>query len=91
MGSRNLGSRDLATQGVNRNATVNRSSRVHRDGRRHASNRHHRHHRHHRHFVGGGWWFPGYYDDYDSCYQYAWTESGYRYVNVCGPDYYGYY
>lgn len=59
-----------------------------------AWNHHHRHHR--RHVRGGGfWWFPDYaygdYAGYDTCYQYVWTQFGYRYVNTCGPDYYGAY
>lgn len=96
LASRGSNGRDFNTRSVNRSAMVNsssRSSRFDREGRRHAHDGNHRHHRHHRHVVAGGWWFPGYYDDYaySGCYQYSWTPFGYRYVNVCEPGYYGAY
>lgn len=79
--NRNMNSRHHTRSNVN-TARVNRQAAV--------SGRHHRHHRHHR---GGGWWNPGYavygdYAGYDTCYRYAWTPRGYRYVNTCASDYY---
>lgn len=79
--NRNVNSPRLARSNVN-TARVNRQAAV--------NGRHHHHHRrHHR----GGRWYPGYafygdYAGYDTCYRYAWTARGYRYVNTCAPDYY---
>lgn len=79
--NRGVNTRSLARSNVN-TARVNRQAAV--DGRHH-----HHHRRHHR----GGRWYPGYafygdYAGYDTCYRYAWTARGYRYVNTCAPDYY---
>lgn len=77
------------------NRSVNRADRRVTNQRIASNDRgRHRHHRHHRHFSGV-WWGPGYYYDdyaaYDGCYQWVWTNFGYRYVDTCGTDYYGVY
>ncbi len=89
--TRNIGNRALVNRNVVINRNVNRNFAVSRNfNNRFAFND--RHHRHHNHFFYPGFFYGDSYASYDSCYQYAWTPYGYRYVNVCGPNYYyGYY
>jgi hypothetical protein len=84
-----------ANDGALRSRSVNRIDRRVANQRIASNDRHrHRHHRHHRHFSGV-WWGPTYYYDdyaaYDGCYQWVWTNFGYRYVDTCSTDYYGVY
>jgi hypothetical protein len=92
--NRNFSRNVNVNRNFNRNVNVNRNFNRNVNVNRFASNdfRHHRHHR--RHFRDNVFFDVVIGDDYaayDSCYQYIWTRYGYRYVNVCAPDYYYYY
>ncbi len=82
---------------INRNVNVNRNINRNVNINRFASSDFRHHHRHHRHHFRDNVFFDVVIGDtydyaaYDSCYQYIWTRYGYRYVNVCAPDYPYYY
>jgi hypothetical protein len=93
--SRNVNFNRNFNRNVNVNRNINRNVNISRN--RFASSDFRHHHRHHRRHFRDNVFFDvvigdGYdYAAYDSCYQYIWTRYGYRYVNVCAPDYPYYY
>jgi hypothetical protein len=93
MTTRNIGNRPSVNSNVMINHNVNRNLAVNPNfNNQFAFKDRHHHHRHHHRFLSPGFVYDDdSYASYDTCYQYVWTQYGYRYVNVCVPDYYGYY